>query len=116
MFAEKNLQCTVCGVEFPFSAEEQEFYQSKGFQEPRKCKPCRSAAKAQRQGGGGYGGGRGGGYGGGGYDRPPRQFYDVTCAACGQLTQVPFKPKGDRPVYCKACYADTMGGGGGGSY
>lgn len=101
MLTERNIQCATCGTDFAFSVEEQEFYIQKGFQDPKKCKPCRSAAKNQRQGGGG-------GYGGGGYGRPERQFYDVQCAACGQMTQVPFRPKGDRPVYCRSCYADTV--------
>ena len=30
--------------------------------------------------------------------------YDVICAECGQPTQVPFQPRGDRPVYCRACF------------
>lgn len=103
MFEERTINCTACGQDFAFSAEEQEFYQSKGFQEPRKCKPCRQAAKQNRGGGGGgYGGGRGGG---GGYGaRPPRQMYDTVCSACGNATQVPFQPNGSKPVYCRACY------------
>ncbi|NMC76705.1 MAG: DNA-directed RNA polymerase [Candidatus Methanofastidiosa archaeon] len=40
----------------------------------------------------------------GGYDRPPREMHKVTCAACGQETEVPFKPDGTRPVYCRDCY------------
>jgi len=31
-------------------------------------------------------------------------MYDVICAECGQPTQVPFQPRGDRPVYCRACF------------
>ncbi|MEK7084847.1 MAG: CxxC-x17-CxxC domain-containing protein [Patescibacteria group bacterium] len=45
-----------------------------------------------------------GGFGGG--SRPPRQMYDVdvTCAQCGvRITQLPFQPSGDRPVYCMDC-------------
>jgi len=102
---DKTIACGTCGTEFTFTAEEQEFYASKGFQEPRKCKPCRDAAKASRGGGGrgGYGGGGGGGrggYGGGG----PRQLYDAVCAGCGVQTQVPFQPKGSKPVYCRECF------------
>lgn len=27
------------------------------------------------------------------------------CADCGkEITQLPFKPSGDRPVYCKECW------------
>jgi CxxC-x17-CxxC domain-containing protein len=46
---------------------------------------------------GGYGGG-GGGFGG------PREMFDAVCAECGSPTQVPFRPRGDRPVYCRNCY------------
>jgi len=28
----------------------------------------------------------------------------VICDGCGATTQVPFQPKGDRPVYCRACF------------
>ena len=38
------------------------------------------------------------------YDRGPREMHDVTCADCGTETQVPFKPDGSRPVYCRDCY------------
>ena len=31
-------------------------------------------------------------------------MYPATCARCGQQTQVPFQPRGDRPVYCSACF------------
>ena len=34
-----------------------------------------------------------------------RQMHTVTCADCGQETKVPFKPSGDRPVYCRDCFA-----------
>ena len=64
-----------------------------------------------RQGGyrGGSGGYRGGGSGGGGFNRAPRQMFDVsamnlTCAQCGvAITELPFQPSADRPVYCRDC-------------
>jgi CxxC-x17-CxxC domain-containing protein len=101
-----DITCAACGDVFGFTDEEQAFYTERGFSQPRKCKPCRDAAKAQRQsGGGGYGGGAGRSSGGGyGAPRPPRQLYDVTCASCGVATQVPFKPDGRKPVYCRECY------------
>ena len=34
----------------------------------------------------------------------PREMHKATCADCGKETEVPFKPSGDRPVYCKECY------------
>jgi CxxC-x17-CxxC domain-containing protein len=101
---DQTLVCNDCGAEFVFSASEQEFFQQKGFSAPGRCKPCRDAAKAAKGQGGGFGGGRssGGGYG----DRPsrPREMHDVICGGCGVQTQVPFKPTGDRPVYCRDCF------------
>ncbi|UZE91880.1 MAG: DNA-directed RNA polymerase [Methanosarcinales archaeon] len=38
-----------------------------------------------------------------GYGRP-REMHKVTCADCGAETEVPFKPDGTRPVYCRDCY------------
>ena len=35
---------------------------------------------------------------------PPREMHKVTCADCGKETEVPFKPDGSRPVYCRECY------------
>ena len=99
-----EIVCAACGAGFPFTQEEQEFYESKGFQPPRKCKPCRDAAK-QNRGGGGYGGNSYGG--GGGYGRPQRQMYDVVCAGCGVNTQVPFQPNGTKPVYCRDCFQNS---------
>jgi len=40
----------------------------------------------------------------GGFNRPPREMHKVTCADCGKETEVPFKPDGTRPVYCRECY------------
>ncbi len=44
-----------------------------------------------------------------GTDQQGRQLYDVKCADCGKQTQVPFKPSGDRPVYCRDCYMKRRG-------
>ena len=45
----------------------------------------------------------GGGERGGRYGRP-RTMYKVTCSDCGKETEIPFKPTGDRPVYCRDCF------------
>ena len=97
---DQTLVCSDCGTEFPFTASEQSFYAQKGFAAPRRCKPCRDAAKASRGSGGGssYGGGRPQSAGG------QRQMHDAVCAACGVTTQVPFKPSGEKPVYCRSCF------------
>ena len=50
-----------------------------------------------------------------GTDQLGRQLYSVKCSKCGEQTQVPFKPSGDRPVYCRECYMqkkkEEVGGG-----
>lgn len=51
------------------------------------------------------GGGRDGGrpsYGGG-QDRD-RQMFKATCAKCGKTCEVPFRPNGEKPVYCNDCF------------
>jgi len=35
----------------------------------------------------------------------PREMHKATCAECGAECEVPFKPSGDRPVYCRECWA-----------
>ena len=35
----------------------------------------------------------------------PKEMHKAVCAECGQECEVPFKPSGDRPVYCKECYS-----------
>ncbi|MBU7006931.1 zinc-ribbon domain containing protein [Phosphitispora fastidiosa] len=99
MFEDKNLTCKDCGAEFVFSASEQEFYAEKGFaNEPGRCPTCRAARKQQN---------RGGGFGRG--SRPQREMHETTCSACGVTTQVPFRPSGDRPVYCSDCFSKNRG-------
>lgn len=91
MFQDKTLTCRECGAEFVFTAAEQEFFAEKGFtNDPGRCPACRAARKRQL------------GYGGSG--RPQREMYDAICAECGAKTQVPFRPSGDRPVYCRDCF------------
>jgi CxxC-x17-CxxC domain-containing protein len=112
--ADKTLTCRDCGNSFTFTEGEQDFYAQKGYSEPSRCPDCRAAKKANRDSGG-YGGSYGGGsYGGGsyggGYSRE-RTMTQVVCANCGQDTEVPFVPRGDKPVYCSDCYK-TVGGGG----
>lgn len=95
MYQDKILTCRDCENEFVFSASEQEFYASKGFEnEPSRCPECRAARKQQRNGRGGYG-------------RQSREMYTSTCARCGKVAEVPFRPTGDKPVYCKDCYQPT---------
>ncbi|MFC1627452.1 CxxC-x17-CxxC domain-containing protein [Patescibacteria group bacterium] len=60
---------------------------------------------------GGSRGGRGGGgrsYGGG-RDGGRPQMHDAVCDECGNDCQVPFRPSGDKPIYCSNCF-DRKGG------
>ncbi len=34
-----------------------------------------------------------------------REMHKIKCSDCGNEAEVPFKPDGDRPVYCKDCYS-----------
>ena len=90
MFEDKTLVCKDCGKEFVWTAGEQEFYASRGFEnQPQRCKPCRDARKN----------------GGARSNSGERQMFDAVCAACGKACKVPFQPREDRPVYCSDCFA-----------
>jgi CxxC-x17-CxxC domain-containing protein len=85
---DKNLTCKDCGTQFIFSVRDQQFYLEKGFEnEPQRCRDCRSQRKTTRTQGG-----------------SAREMFEATCAQCNVATTVPFKPRGDKPVYCRSCY------------
>jgi len=86
---DKTLTCKDCGTQFVFSVRDQQFYAERGFEnEPQRCRDCRTERKNQRA-------------------QPvgTREMYEAVCAQCGVQTTVPFRPRGDRPVYCRTCYA-----------
>jgi len=55
----------------------------------------------------------GGGFrrGGGGFRRfgGPREMHKIKCSECGKDAEVPFKPRGDLPVYCRECFMKRKG-------
>ena len=74
---------------------------------------------------GGFGGGKGGykksfggsdfggkkafgkfGQGGGGEQK---EMFSAVCATCNKACEVPFRPSGDRPVYCRDCFSASRG-------
>ncbi len=92
-FQDKSIQCSDCGTTFTFSADEQQFFASKGYtNDPKRCPTCRESRKSERYGKSG--------------DRSSsrRQMFPAVCAQCGKDTEVPFEPREDRPVYCSDCY------------
>jgi CxxC-x17-CxxC domain-containing protein len=105
--ADRTLTCADCGQEFVFTASEQQFYQERGFSDPRRCRSCRAARKASMGSGDSMGGG-GGGYsagGGGGFrERRPREMFEATCSNCGKTAMVPFRPTSGKPVFCEDCF------------
>lgn len=34
----------------------------------------------------------------------PKQLFSAICADCRKPCQVPFRPSGDKPIYCKDCF------------
>jgi len=44
----------------------------------------------------------------GGNDRPVT-MHDAQCAQCGDRCQVPFRPNGEKPVFCNNCFGGTNG-------
>ena len=118
MLQDRELTCKECGTDFVFTVGEQEFYLTKGLQHaPQRCEKCRKAMQAVAGGrrglhdanlgmraGGSF---RNTGDGVGKWAR--RQMTEIQCVQCGEVTMVPFQPRGDRPVYCKSCYAQARG-------
>ena len=89
--SDKTLTCVECNAVFTFTVGEQEFFASKGYtNEPKRCPACRETRSSQ------YRGYREGGM---------REMHPAVCAQCGVDTTVPFRPRGDRPVYCSDCFS-----------
>lgn len=92
-----DLTCSKCGAhisQLPF--------QPSGDR-PVYCSDCNRAFRQTRGGSMGAGGAR---------SMAPRQMFSVnmTCAGCGaQISQLPFEPKGDKPVYCRDCMKARRG-------
>ena len=110
-FQDRTLTCLDCNQPFTFSADDQQYHREKGYtNEPKRCPSCR---QARRSSSGGYNSG----YGGSSYGSSSsgssyasgygsrREMHDAVCAQCGKDTQVPFRPSGDRPVYCGDCFS-----------
>ena len=87
-FVDQTLSCKDCGQEFVWTADEQAFYESKGFKNaPVRCPKCREEKRNRMR-----------------EFRRNRPRFEITCANCGKVDTVPFKPKGDRPVLCADCF------------
>jgi CxxC-x17-CxxC domain-containing protein len=105
-FEDRTLTCQDCGQPFTFTADDQQYHREKGYtNEPKRCPNCRQARRSTGGYSSSYGGSSYGGGGGGGGYGGRREMHDAVCAQCGKDTQVPFRPSGDRPVYCSDCFS-----------
>lgn len=112
--------CIDCAAPFLMTCGEQLYYRERGYREPGRCPVCRAERRAERntplltalqaQDAAGtspeavYGGANGAD------SRKGRMvLYPAVCASCGKETQVPFLPRGDRPVYCRECFGQRRG-------
>lgn len=59
--------------------------------------------------GGGFRGGNRGGFGGG--NRGPVTMHKAVCDECHKSCEVPFRPSGDKPIYCSECFGSKKEGG-----
>lgn len=46
---------------------------------------------------------------GGGRDRDRSEMFEATCDQCGRECEVPFRPSGNKPVYCNNCFSAQQG-------
>jgi CxxC-x17-CxxC domain-containing protein len=98
-FQDKVLKCVDCGVDFVFTAGEQLFFHDKQFRnEPKRCKTCKTNRLAALGAG----------------PAPGQNFRSkvetqATCAGCGKMTTLPFRPTQGRPVYCRECFQSRRG-------
>ena len=84
MYEDKTLVCKDCGNEFVFTAGEQEFYASRGFEnEPQRCKACRDARKNAGRG--------------------TREMFTAVCAPAARKPACPSSPA--KTVLCTAATA-----------
>lgn len=93
----KAINCADCGTAFSFTAEEQEFFQSKGHaNEPRRCPSCRQAGKTERRGSRGSSCGL------------PSRMFAAGRAGRGKDTEVPFALTDGR-LPCYSHYYSKIG-------
>jgi CxxC-x17-CxxC domain-containing protein len=88
--ADKQCVCKDCGGQFTFAVDEQEQYAAQGrLHCPSRCPQCREARARHKPEG-----------------SAQRAAHQVICARCGTRTRVPFVPRTQKPVYCRACFLE----------
>ena len=118
------LTCSECGDLYGRTAAEQEYYDQHAAAPPETCPSCRAQRRAARNAElraahasgtretlapptpfrPGSDGGRRGGSGSSGGPAGEVRLFQAVCAACGRATEVPFRPRSGRPVFCPECF------------
>jgi len=102
IYTDKQITCHDCGMDFIFTAKEQEQFASIGHvNAPKRCQPCRTKRKKTMPKSDSY---TAGGSSNIDYRSAPRKTFAVKCSTCGKDTLVPFAPDANRPVYCYDCF------------
>lgn len=88
--ADKQCVCKDCKRPFIFTVAEQEAYAACSHcHPPGRCPECREARALHKQ-----------------ERADARALHPVVCAKCGARTRVPFVPRSEKPVYCRACFLE----------
>jgi CxxC-x17-CxxC domain-containing protein len=107
------LTCIECGEPFLFSGKDQEYFLTKDYASPTRCKPCRivhrqkldeaqkleEANKSLKTA----------------EAKSPvdivvttepttQKRWEIICSKCGEPDTIPFMPQPGRPVHCRKCY------------
>lgn len=104
------IECIDCENDFLFSIKDQDFYKQQGFEDPKRCKECRSARKSrakqpnntQQNHANVYNQNRGQNKTDRVNAQDNRPHWSIICTDCNENAMVPFEPQG--PARCKRCH------------
>lgn len=83
-----DINCVQCNTPFVFTEYDQSQYYQRNMTWPKRCKNCRTGARAASAAGEGG----------------DRQRFEIICSNCGKADRVPFKPSPGRSVLCAECH------------
>ncbi len=87
-----NCVCRDCERTFIFTAKQQQDFRKRGYNSPSRCPECHARRNSRRN------------YSRGG----DCEMHTAACSVCGNETKLPFKPTGDKPVYCTECMKNHL--------
>jgi len=103
-----EVACRDCGEAFVSMAAERAALRARGFAPLVRCPACRVRRRDERNALALAGYAEATPINPSGPARAPsegnvRPGFTAVCAACGRDTALPFRPRHDRPVYCRSC-------------